>query len=46
MQREWVRNTEKHANGFISSQMNRFIILVFGDLKNYKFSMRSVILEQ
>ena len=25
---------------------NRFLIVVFGDLKNYKFSMKSVLLEQ
>lgn len=29
-----------------SGQKNRFIIVVFGDLKNYKFSTKSLLIEQ
>ena len=46
VQREWGKTCEMHANGIVPTHLNRFIILVFGDLKNYKFSMRSILLEQ
>ena len=38
IQQEWARRKP--------SDHNRFIIVVFGDLKNYRFSMKSVLLEQ
>ena len=41
IQQEWAKKCQNPAQ-----HVNRFIILVFGDLKTYKFSMRSLLLEQ
>ena len=46
VQEEWGAVCGRRATDPQPVDANRFIMVVFGDLKNYKFSMRSVLLEQ
>ena len=47
IEQEWAKSCSKHSEGVVNpSELNRFILVVFGDLKNYKFATRTILLEQ
>ena len=35
----------EHPTTFNASRISRFILLVFGDLKTYKYTVKSIVLE-